>query len=87
MDNKNNYSELYFPYDKWESDYEKDPRFFSPCTIKGASRRAEKGRKVLMIMKAAKVGWAGAGAGAGAGNKQGWTKSRARKGRSRAGAG
>ena len=52
-------------------------------TIKGASRRAEKSRKVLMMMKAAKLGWAGAGAG----KKQGWTKNRVRKGRSRAGAG
>ena len=34
-----------------------------------------------MMMKAAKLGWAGAGAG----KKQGWTKSRVRKGRSRAG--
>ena len=50
-------------------------------TIKGASRRAEKSRKVLMMMKAAKLGWAGAGEG----KKQGWTKSRARKGRNRAG--
>ena len=32
-------------------------------TIKGGSRRAEKSRKVLMMMKAAKLGWAGAGAG------------------------
>ena len=40
-----------------------------------------KSRKVLMMMKGAKLGWAGAGAG----KKQGWTKSRARKGRSRAG--
>ena len=37
--------------------------------------------KVLMVMKAAKLGWARAGAG----KKQGWTKSRARKGRRRAG--
>ena len=51
------------------------------CTIKGGSRRAEKIGKVLMMMKAAKLGWAGAGAG----KKQGWTKSRARKGRSWAG--
>ena len=36
-------------------------------------------RKVLMLMKAAKLGWAGAGAE----KKQGWTKTRARKGRSR----
>ena len=50
-------------------------------TIKGGSRRAEKSKKVLMMMKAAKLGWTGAGAG----YKQGWTKSRARKGRSRAG--
>ena len=33
------------------------------------------------MMKAAKLGWAGAGAG----KKQGWTKSKGRKGRSRAG--
>ena len=52
-------------------------------TIKGGSRRAEKSCKVLMMMKAAKLGWAGAGAG----KKQGWTKSRARKGRSWAGQG
>ena len=32
-------------------------------TIKGGSRRAEKSSKVLMMMKAAKLGWAGAGAG------------------------
>ena len=57
------------------------------CTIKGGSRRAEKIGKVLMMMKAAKLGWAGAGPGAGAGKKQGWTKNRVRKGRSRAGAG
>ena len=50
-------------------------------TKKGGSRRAEKSRKVLMMT--AKLGWAGAGAG----KKQGWTKSRARKGRSRAGQG
>ena len=47
-------------------------------TIKGDSRRAV---PVLKMMKAAKLGWAGAGAG----KKQGWTKSRARKGRSWAG--
>ena len=52
------------------------PRTYN--TIKGGSRRAEKSRKVLMMMKAAKLGCAGAGAG----KKQGWTKSRARKGRS-----
>ena len=28
-------------------------------TIKGGYRRAEKSRKVLMMMKAAKLGWAG----------------------------
>ena len=50
-------------------------------TIKGGSRRAEKSRKVLTMMKAAKLGWAGAGAG----KKQGWTKSKTRKGRSWAG--
>ena len=43
----------------------------------------KKSCKALMMMKAAKLGWAGAGAG----RKQGWTKSRARKGRSRAEAG
>ena len=32
-------------------------------TIKDGSRRAEKSRKVLMMMKAAKLGWAGSGAG------------------------
>ena len=32
-------------------------------TIKGGSRRAEKSRKVLMMMKATKLGWAGSGAG------------------------
>ena len=32
-------------------------------TIKGGYRRAEKSRKVLMMMKAAKLGWAGSGAG------------------------
>ena len=52
-------------------------------TIKGGYRRAEKSRKVQMMMKAAKLGWAGVGAG----KKQGWTKSRARKGRSKAGRG
>ena len=52
-------------------------------TTKGGSRRADKSRKVLMMMKAAKLGWTGAAAG----KKQGWTKSRARKGRSRAGQG
>ena len=51
-------------------------------TIKGGSRRAEKS-KVLMMMKAAKLRWAAAGAE----KQQGWTKSRIRKGRSRAGAG
>ena len=32
-------------------------------TIKGGSRRAEKSRKVLMMMKAAKLEWAGSEAG------------------------
>ena len=32
-------------------------------TMKGGSRRAELSRKVLMMMKAAKLGWAGLGAG------------------------
>ena len=45
-------------------------------TIKGGSRRAEKSRKVLMMMKAAKQGWAGTGVG----KKQGWTKNRSRAG-------
>ena len=31
-------------------------------TIKGGSRRAEKSRKVLMMIKAAKLGWAVSGA-------------------------
>ena len=38
-------------------------------------------KKVLVMMKAAKLGWAGARAG----KKQGLSRSRARKGRSRAG--
>ena len=43
-------------------------------TIKGGCRRAEKSRKVLiMMMKAAKLGWAGAGAL----QEQGWSKARA----------
>ena len=43
-------------------------------TIKGGCRRAEKSRKVLMMMmKAAKLGWAGPGAG----QEQGWSKARA----------
>ena len=55
-------------------------------TIKGGSRRTEKSRKVLMMMmKAAKLGWAGAG------QEQGRSKARAgqklEQGRSRAGAG
>ena len=55
-------------------------------TIKGSSRRAEKSRKVLMMMmKAAKLGWAGPGAG----QEQGWSKARAglkhERGRTRAG--
>ena len=52
-------------------------------TIKGGSSRDEKSCKVLMMLKAAKLGWAAVGAG----KKQGWTKSIARKGRSRAEAG
>ena len=37
---------------------------FSLYTIKGGSRRADKSDKVLMMMmKAAKLGWAGPGAG------------------------
>ena len=56
-------------------------------TIKGGSRRAEKSRKVLMMMmKAAKLGWAGT-----AGHEQGRSKARAglkhEQGRSRAGTG
>ena len=31
--------------------------------LKGGSRRAEKSSKVLMMMKAAKLGWAGSGPG------------------------
>ena len=45
-------------------------------TIKGSFRRAEKSRKVLMMMKAAKLGWAGAGAG----KRQGRSRSRAEAG-------
>ena len=48
----------------------------SSYTIKGGSRRAEKSCKVLMMMKAAKLGWAGAGAGPG--------RAEAGQGRSRA---
>ena len=41
-------------------------------TIKGGSRRAEKSRKVLItMMKAAKLGWAGAR------QEKGWSKTRA----------
>ena len=32
-------------------------------TVKGGSRRAVKSRKVMMMMKAAKLGWTGSGAG------------------------
>ena len=42
-------------------------------TTKGGSRRAEKSRKELMMMNAAKLGWEGAGAG----KEQGWSRSRA----------
>ena len=38
-------------------------------TIKGGSPRAEKSRKVVMMMKAAKLGWAGSGAG----QEQAWS--------------
>ena len=48
----------------------------SRYNIVSGSRRAETRCKVLMMMKAAKLGWAGAGAGI----KQGWTKSRAEVG-------
>ena len=51
------------------------------CTIKGGSCRAEKKRKVLMMMNAAKLERAGAETE----KKQGWTKSRTRKSRSGAG--
>ena len=48
----------------------------------------KKSREVLMMMKAAKLGWAGPGAGAG--QEQGWSKARAglkhEQGRNRAGA-
>ena len=62
--------------------------FSKTSTIKGGSRRAEKSRKVLMMMmKAVKLGWAGPGAG----HEQGWSKVRAGlkhdQGRSRAGTG
>ena len=57
-------------------------------TIRGSTRRAEKGRKVLMMMmKAAKLGWVGPGAR----QEQDWSKARAglkhEQGRSRAGTG
>ena len=57
-------------------------------TIKDGSRRTEKSRKVLMMMKkAAKLGWAGPGTG----QEQGWSKAKAvlkhEQGRSRAGTG
>ena len=49
-------------------------------TIKGGSRRAEKSREVLMIMKAAKLGWVGSRVGQeqtmsrpGAGQEQAWS--------------
>ena len=56
-------------------------------TIRGSTRRAEKGRKVLMMMmKAAKLGWAET-----AGQEQDWSKARAglqhEQGRSMAGTG
>ena len=41
-----------------------NPNLAATYTIKGGSRRAEKSRKVLMMMmKTAKLGWAGPGAG------------------------
>ena len=56
-------------------------------TIKGGSRRSEKSCKVLMVMKAAKLGWAGAGAGleqeqgrSSAGQEQGRSRNKARTG-------
>ncbi len=66
-------------------------------TIKGNFRPAEKSRKVLMMMKATKLGWAGPGAGQkqgrsrpGAKQEQGGSMSRAgagqEQGRNRAGA-
>ena len=42
---------------------EKDFDLFISLTIISGSRRAEKGRKVLMMMKAAKIEWAGSGTG------------------------
>ena len=63
-----------------------------PCIsirgLKAALALSEKSRKVLMMMmKAAKLGWAGAGVG----QKQGWSKARAglkhEQGRSSAGTG
>ena len=56
----------------------KSQSHLSAFTIKGGSRLAT--GKVLMMMKAAKLGWAGAGEG----KEHGWSRSRARKGRSRA---
>ena len=40
-------------------------------TIKGGSHRAEKSRKVLMMMKVAKLGWVGP-----VGQEQGWSKAK-----------
>ena len=57
----------------------KSQSHLSAFTIKGGSRLAT--GKVLMMMKAAKLGWAGAGEG----KEHGWSRSRARKGRSQAG--
>ena len=52
-------------------------------TIRGGSRRAEKSHKVLMMMKAAKLGWAGqeqAGSTLGAGQEQWKSREEARFG-------
>ena len=57
-------------------------------TIIGGYRRAEKSRKVLVMIKAAKLGWAGPGAGKRAGKEQGISRAGAgqEQGRSMAGA-
>ena len=69
-----------------EATFWKQPSILIVFTIKGGSRRAEKSRKVLMIMmKAAKLGLVGPGAG----QEQGWSKVRVglkhEQGKSRAG--
>ena len=59
----------------------------SAVTIKGDSRRAKKSRKVLMMMmKAAKLGWAGPGAGQEQSRSRPGVKQERGRSKSRAGA-